>query len=64
MRTNFNYFCLQDTSEEILQSKIDQLEAALLEKTEMMQKKQDDMNEKMEEMKKELISLIKKIPRH
>ena len=30
----------------------------------MMQKKQDDMNEKMEEMKKELISLIKKIPRH
>jgi len=62
--TNFNYFYLQDTSEEILQNKIDQLEAALLEKTEMMQKKQDDMNEKMEEMKKELIGLIKKIPRH
>ncbi|XP_065883624.1 transient receptor potential cation channel subfamily A member 1-like isoform X2 [Dysidea avara] len=50
---------LKDTSEEILQSKIDQLEAALSEKTEMMQKSQEEMKEKMEE----LLNLIQNTPR-
>ena len=47
-----------------MQNKINQLEAALLEKTEMMQKSQEEMKERMEAMREELVDLIQNIPGH
>lgn len=47
-----------------MQNRIDQLEAALLEKTEMMQKSQEEMKERMEAIREELVDLIQNIPRH